>query len=121
MNGAAKRTAAARSHERFRIQVTSNFREADLLPPSRDFASTALILLFAKTFSERSPRRMVGPERFRGGYRAGSNEVETGKYSGSWLPRPGLRRILFPAFTSVPHLRKSEIGPGKLYPVTAAQ
>jgi hypothetical protein len=33
-------------------------------------------------------------------YGTGSNEVETGKYSGSWLPRPrNAKRILFPAFT----------------------
>jgi hypothetical protein len=28
---------------------------------------------------------MVGAECFRGRYRSGSNEVETGKYSGFWL------------------------------------
>lgn len=53
------------------------------------------------------------------GYKAGSNEVETGKYSGFWLPRFAFaNRILFPAFT--PEI-VTEIGSGKLYPVTAAQ
>jgi hypothetical protein len=33
------------------------------------------------------------------GYRSDSNEVETGKYSGSWLARVCSTRILFPAFT----------------------
>jgi hypothetical protein len=76
-------------------------------------------------------------------YRTGSNEVETGKYSGSWLigeveslwlrveSRGKAHRLLsalnsklptgpdlFPAFT--PEI-VSGIGPGKLYPVTAAQ
>src|ERR1700726_2063325 len=47
MNGTARRVAAARNHERFRItSYLQLFREADLLPPSRDVASTALILLF---------------------------------------------------------------------------
>jgi hypothetical protein len=61
---------------------------------------------------------MVGPECFRGRYRFDSNEVETGKYSGSWLLRIESTRILFPAFT-LP--LRGMIGLGKSYPVTAAQ
>src|SRR5437870_3811272 len=57
-----------------------------------------------RSFFEPPRRRMVGPECFQGRYRFDSNEVETGKYSGSWLPRIGSTRILFPAFT-LPHSR----------------
>src|SRR5438477_5788103 len=51
-----------------------------------------------RSFFEPPPRRSSAIDDR--GYRSGSNEVETGKYSGSWLPRPAMRvRILFPAFT----------------------
>ena len=57
IKGAAKRKAAAMSHERFCIQVTSNFSRGRLarLPPD---ASTALILLFREeVFSGRPHTR----------------------------------------------------------------
>jgi hypothetical protein len=51
-----------------------------------------------RSFSE-APR-CRGPAINDRGYNADSNEVETGKYSGSWLPRPATAGgILFPAFT----------------------
>ena len=52
---------------------------------SRGGLAAALILLFAKKFSE--PLRCRRSAISDRGYRFGSNEVETGKYSGSWLPR----------------------------------
>jgi hypothetical protein len=50
-----------------------------------------------RSFSE-APR-CRGPAINDRGYSADSNEVETSKYSGFWLPRVGTTRILFPAFT----------------------
>src|ERR1700730_5731874 len=111
MKGAAKRMAGTRSHERFLIQVTSNFfREADSLPPSRDVASTALILLFREeVFSRRhaaeGPRSTIAaaaPARMR------------------WKRA----NILASGFNPLSRLHprmSSGIGPGKSYPVTAAQ
>src|ERR1043166_215226 len=94
MKGAAERTAAARSHERFRIQVTSNFREADSIPPPRDAASTALILLFREEVFSSLRLKKVRDQRSR--LQLSSKEVETGKYSGFWLPRVGRRASSFP-------------------------
>jgi hypothetical protein len=70
-----------------------------LLPPSRDAASTALILLFREeVFSSRQLEK-VRDQRSR--LQLSSNEVETGKYSGFWLPRLAFaNRFLIPAFTS---------------------
>src|SRR3954454_20602148 len=85
VKGTAREKAAARSHERIRItSYLQLFREADLLPPARDIASTALILLFREeVFSSCQPAE--GPRSTNRGYRFSSNEVETGKYSGFWL------------------------------------
>ncbi|PYI92622.1 MAG: hypothetical protein DME97_09935 [Verrucomicrobia bacterium] len=66
MNGAAKRTAAAMSHERFRItSYLQLFREADSLPLSREIASTALILLFAKKFFRAATLEKIRDQRSR--------------------------------------------------------
>src|ERR1700736_5746996 len=56
-NGTAKKVAAARSHERFRItSYLQLFREADSFPPLPDAVSTALILLFREeVFSSPHP------------------------------------------------------------------
>src|SRR3954451_24684726 len=66
MKGAAERTAAARSHERFCItSYLQLFREAESIPPPRDAASTALILLFREeVFSSRRPVEWPAPNAF---------------------------------------------------------
>src|SRR2546421_12962504 len=67
-------------------KLPPTFREADLLPLPREFASTALILLFREeVFSSRRPAEW--PAVIDRRYRAGSNEVEAGKYFGSRPPR----------------------------------
>src|SRR5258708_6986364 len=96
MNGTAKRMAAARSHERFRItSYLQLFREADSLPA----IAGPRVHSSHSSFSRRS---FFEPPRWRDsaiddrGYNAGSNEVETGKYSGFWLPRIGQPASFFP-------------------------
>src|SRR5438874_9678791 len=86
MKGAAKRTAAARSHERFRIQVTSNFFERRTCSRCRGNSRPQLsFFFFAKKFFRAGSLEKLRDQRSR--LQLGSNEVETGKYSGSWLPR----------------------------------
>src|SRR5947199_3394044 len=86
MKGAAKKRAAARSHERFRIQVTSNFSRGGLAPAAAGIRVHSSHSSFSRrSFFEPSSRRI--PAVIDRRYRTGSNEVETGKYSGSGLPR----------------------------------
>src|SRR2546423_13332624 len=95
MNGAAKRVAATRSHERFRItSYLQFFREADSLPAIGTSRPQLSFFFFAKKFFRAATRRRSAiTDR---GYRSGSNEVETGKYSGSWLPRVDQPASSFP-------------------------
>src|SRR5437016_7984035 len=101
MKGAAERIAAARSHERFRItSYLQLFREAESLPPSRDIASTALILLFREeVFSSRHPRRRSAI--IRPALQGDSNEVERANILAPGFRVPQIAGcILLPAFTS---------------------
>src|SRR5215212_4082455 len=86
-------------------QVTSNFLRGRLGPGTAGHCVHSSHSSFSRrSFFERSLRRRSAVIDRRS--RAGSNEVETGKYSGFWLPRrASARRILFPAFT-LPHLRE---------------
>src|SRR2546423_7379414 len=96
MKGAAERTAAARSHERFRItSYLQLFREADSIPAlgGRRVHSSH------SSFSRRSffeARRWRNSTINNRSSRSDSNEVETGKYSGSWFPRPDRDASSFP-------------------------
>src|SRR4051812_6974652 len=99
MKGAAERKAAAKSHERIRIlsYLRIFFERQTRVHSSHSSFSR-------RSFFELCPAEW--PAVIDRRYRADSNEVETGKYSGSWLPRLAFaNRILFPAFT-VPHSRE---------------
>jgi hypothetical protein len=100
MKGTAERKAAARSHEHFRIPSYLQLLRGRLDPGTAGHCVHSSHSSFSRrSFFERSLRRRSAVIDRR--YRAGSNEVETGKYSGFWLPRHAFaRRILFPAFTA---------------------
>src|SRR3954468_980961 len=105
MKGRAERKAVARSHERFRIPSYLQFFERQTCSRARGTPGPQLsFFFFAKKFF-----RAFRLEKFRGQrsrLQPGSNEVETGKYSGFWLVKKlrvfGLLStffVLFPAFT----------------------
>ena len=117
MKGAAKRIADARSHERFCIQVTSNFSRGRLAPA----------IAGCRVHSSHSSFR---EEVFSSRHHAEDRRSQTAA-TGSARMRWRRANILAPGFR-VPqcgthplsrlHPRMlSGIGPGKLYPVTAAQ
>jgi hypothetical protein len=84
MKGAAERTAAARSHERFRITSYLKLSRGRLDPAIAGRRVHSSHSSFSRrSFSE--PLRCRESAINDRGYNAGSNEVETGKYSGSWL------------------------------------
>src|ERR1700745_1451799 len=87
MKGAAERTAAARSHERFRIQVTSNFLERQTRSRRRGTPRPQLSFFFFReeVFSSRRPAEWPAPNAFGGATGLGPERWGRGKNSGSWF------------------------------------